>query len=422
MHRPRIPSLTGSVCAVAAMLLVLLAGSFSEAAKGSTPSALFSAPGKKAEQAVLPRSRFVLRQRAATVHLNALPVARGGQARTRGSLHPFTLNLFNGVSYVAQPESLMQAGNFTVLTGKIEGHESSRVTLAYGNGILNGAIRVAQSYFQVRSFDKGLQIIREIDVQALPAAAGCTGQLGAEQSVVTLVNEERAIEGVAALECNDSLSQAARNHSADMAEQNYFSHVSKDGRTFVQRILASGYSCSAAGENIAEGYSSADAVMQGWMSSSGHRANILNPGYCDIGVGYATHVNSGNVPFWTQDFARRAGVSQCSTSPGPQPSTVSVSGHVTAQSGQAMFGVTIVFGSSGESVTTNVSGYFAHDVSKGWSGKVTPSKTGYTFLPAYRNLSNVTADMAGQDFIGNPVEAEKPVNGFVPGMLPLLLE
>ncbi|GII31715.1 hypothetical protein Pmi06nite_51570 [Planotetraspora mira] len=121
-----------------------------------------------------------------------------------------------------------------------------------------------------------------------------------EQEVVRLTNVERAKAGCRPLKANAKLRAAAFGHSADMSAKNYFDHDSKDGRTFVDRIKAAGYSFSAAAENIAKGYSSAAAVVDGWMNSSGHRANILNCTYTEIGVGYA----KAGGPYWTQDFGK----------------------------------------------------------------------------------------------------------------------
>jgi hypothetical protein len=132
-----------------------------------------------------------------------------------------------------------------------------------------------------------------------------------EQEVAGLVNLEREIENLRPLIWDNALGSAARSHSTDMAQQNYFSHTSLDGRGFSQRISAAGYSCSTCGENIAAGYSSPQAVMNGWMNSSGHRANILNSAFCDLGVGYAFESASTYGHYWTQDFGRRQGVSVC---------------------------------------------------------------------------------------------------------------
>ncbi|MEI7768898.1 MAG: CAP domain-containing protein [Chloroflexales bacterium] len=122
--------------------------------------------------------------------------------------------------------------------------------------------------------------------------------------VLALVNSERAVAGCAALTMNDKLIMAAQGHSQDMAEKGFFSHTNPDPSraTLSQRIDAVGYSWSALGENIAAGYSTPTAVMAGWMSSSGHRANILNCSYAEIGVGYYAGGSYGS--YWTQDFGR----------------------------------------------------------------------------------------------------------------------
>jgi len=99
------------------------------------------------------------------------------------------------------------------------------------------------------------------------------------------------------LQVDPRLTAAAQLHSEDMAANNYFSHTSRDGRSFADRIRDQGYPSPAA-ENIARGQRSASAVIQARLSSAGHRRNILNCSLRAIGVGVAP----GNV--WTQDFGR----------------------------------------------------------------------------------------------------------------------
>lgn len=123
-----------------------------------------------------------------------------------------------------------------------------------------------------------------------------------ENEVVRLTNIERAKAGCGPLKHDARLHAAALAHSADMSAKNYFSHTSADGRSFADRIKATGYAYTAIAENIAKGYPTAAAVVQGWMNSPGHRANILNCAYTDIGVGY---VKAGG-PYWTQNFGRTA--------------------------------------------------------------------------------------------------------------------
>lgn len=104
---------------------------------------------------------------------------------------------------------------------------------------------------------------------------------------------------------NALLTQAADGHSQDMAARNYFDHTSPDGRTFSQRIDATGYAWSTAGENIAAGYSSIDAVMDGWIQSPGHCANLMNQNFTEIGVACVPGTSSTTYSnYWTMDLAR----------------------------------------------------------------------------------------------------------------------
>lgn len=118
-----------------------------------------------------------------------------------------------------------------------------------------------------------------------------------ETEVVRLVNEVRQQNGLQPLTENWELARVARYKSQDMRDNGYFSHNSPTYGTPFQMIQAFGLSYRTAGENIAMGYSSPQAVVNSWMASSGHRANILNTSYRQIGVGY---VSQGN--YWTQMF------------------------------------------------------------------------------------------------------------------------
>lgn len=118
-----------------------------------------------------------------------------------------------------------------------------------------------------------------------------------ELEVIRLVNEIRQQNGLRPLAANWELSRVARYKSQDMRDNGYFSHNSPTYGTPFQMLSAFGLSYRTAGENIAKGYASPQAVVNGWMNSSGHRANILNASYTQIGVGY---VSGGN--YWTQLF------------------------------------------------------------------------------------------------------------------------
>ena len=122
--------------------------------------------------------------------------------------------------------------------------------------------------------------------------------------MLSLTNDERAKAGCGPLRMNSALTKAAEAHASDMVDKHYFAHDSLDGRSPFDRMKAAGYSGGAMAENIAVGYSSAAAVVEGWMNSPGHRQNILNCTYKWLGVGY----DSGQVKpdwsngSWVQDF------------------------------------------------------------------------------------------------------------------------
>jgi len=124
-----------------------------------------------------------------------------------------------------------------------------------------------------------------------------TETLNYEQEVIRLVNIERAKYGLSALTEDWELSRVARYKSQDMKDKRYFSHTSPTYGSPFDMMRSFGLSYRTAGENIAMGQRTPQQVVNAWMNSSGHRANILNSSYKKIGVGY---VASGN--YWTQMF------------------------------------------------------------------------------------------------------------------------
>ncbi|MFF7340138.1 sigma-70 family RNA polymerase sigma factor [Streptomyces sp. NPDC008163] len=131
-----------------------------------------------------------------------------------------------------------------------------------------------------------------------PAQPAPSPPSDAEQ-VLALVNTERAKEGCTPVTGNDELTTAAQRHSEDMAAHDYFSHTSQDGSGPGERITAAGYRWSTYGENIAKGQRTPADVMNSWMNSPGHRANILNCSFKELGVGIQD--SPGGI-VWTQDF------------------------------------------------------------------------------------------------------------------------
>ncbi len=133
-----------------------------------------------------------------------------------------------------------------------------------------------------------------------PAPVGGT----MENQVLQLTNNERQKAGCGPLRTNSALARAAEDHAADMVDNHYFDHNSQDGRSPFDRMKTAGFKGGSMAENIAVGYSSAAAVVKGWMNSEGHRKNMLNCSYSMIGIGY----DSGQVKpdwgngSWVQDF------------------------------------------------------------------------------------------------------------------------
>lgn len=118
-----------------------------------------------------------------------------------------------------------------------------------------------------------------------------------EQEVIRLVNEIRKEKGLSPLTYDWQLARVARIKSQDMKDNRYFSHTSPIYGSPFQMMRDFGISYRTAGENIAKGYATPQAVVNAWMNSSGHRANILSASFTKIGVGY---VPGGH--YWTQMF------------------------------------------------------------------------------------------------------------------------
>ncbi|OQP05215.1 sporulation protein [Geobacillus sp. 46C-IIa] len=127
-----------------------------------------------------------------------------------------------------------------------------------------------------------------------------TGLNAYEQQVVELTNKERAKYGLPPLQVDLALSKVAREKSRDMAVNNYFSHNSPTYGSPFEMMKKFGISYTAAGENIAKGQRTPQEVVNAWMNSEGHRANILNKNFTHIGVGFEE-----NGYIWTQQFIRK---------------------------------------------------------------------------------------------------------------------
>ena len=120
------------------------------------------------------------------------------------------------------------------------------------------------------------------------------------EEVLELVNAERAKQGIAPLTLSNELTNVANLKAKDMADNDYFNHDSPTYGSPFQLFSLFGISFMYAGENICAGAGTAQAAMNAWMNSPGHRANILNPNYTQLGVGYATGGSYGS--YWVQEF------------------------------------------------------------------------------------------------------------------------
>lgn len=126
------------------------------------------------------------------------------------------------------------------------------------------------------------------------------GSGGMESQILQLVNAERSKAGLQALTLSDPLSKVALTKASDMRDNNYFSHDSPNYGSPFDMMKKFGITYTYAGENIAAGQQTAQDVMTAWMNSEGHRANILNANYSEMGLGYSSGGNMS--PYWSQMF------------------------------------------------------------------------------------------------------------------------
>lgn len=165
------------------------------------------------------------------------------------------------------------------------------VITGYPDGTFSGTrtlTRAEAASVLLRLADKNLRVV--------PTVVEYTSDYAVK--VLELVNVERAKEGLSPLIMDSRLQQVATEKSKDMAISNYFDHISPNYGSPFDMMKDFGVSYMAAGENIAMGYRTPEAVMEGWMNSPGHKANILSSKYGKIGIG----VYFGDSVYWTQMF------------------------------------------------------------------------------------------------------------------------
>lgn len=173
-----------------------------------------------------------------------------------------------------------------------------KYTVVKGDSLWKIAVKYQVGLSEIISANPQIKIPSLIypgDIVTIPTIS--SDILSYEEEVIRLVNEIRTKNGLNTLKTNWELCRVARYKSQDMHDNKYFSHTSPVYGSPFEMKKKFGISFSTAGENIAKGHSTPQAVVDGWMNSSGHRANILSSAFKQIGVGY---VASGN--YWTQMF------------------------------------------------------------------------------------------------------------------------
>ncbi len=150
-------------------------------------------------------------------------------------------------------------------------------------------------------------VVALLALALLPAAGHpARAQDEAAWQILSLVNQARAAAGVGPLTMNGALVTAAQRHSSDMAANNFLGHTGSDGSTVDQRVSQAGYTWATLGENAAQTWGvDAGQVVSLWLGSDGHRANLLNPAFIDMGVAYAT--GSDGAVYYAQTFGAQPG-------------------------------------------------------------------------------------------------------------------
>ena len=186
------------------------------------------------------------------------------------------------------------------ITAVIPGYAQStqQYTVVAGDSMWKIAVKYEVGLSEIKSANPHIEnpeLIYPGQILNIPKTD--TVVLNYENEVIRLVNEIRVQNGLNPLTADWELSRVARYKSQDMKDNNYFSHTSPIYGSPFTMMKNFGISYKRAAENIAKGQKTPQAVVNAWMNSSGHRANILNSTYTKIGVGY---VASGN--YWTQMF------------------------------------------------------------------------------------------------------------------------
>jgi stress response protein SCP2 len=252
-----------------------------------------TAPGVRLAGGSVTVEPAALRRGAARVVLVASPQ---DQASSFARLPVPTLTVSAGGSVLTRFRAEGLASETVVQLAEVYRHNGAWKLRAIGQGYADGLAGLARDFGVTVDDDGGGA--RSATLPSSPAAPTSDG--GLLHEVVTATNAERARFGLAALTPEPRLAAAAQAHGQDMVARRFFSHDSPDGRSVADRVLAVGYAYRVVAENIAAGQQTAAEVVDGWMNSPGHRANILSRDVAQIGVGFAVGGEYGTM--WVQVF------------------------------------------------------------------------------------------------------------------------
>jgi uncharacterized protein YkwD len=242
----------------------------------------------------------------------SLVATQGQQVRLRVAVRPARNSVRRTV--VLQRRTSGAGGWRNVSTAHTNTHGVAMLQLPTARSF-NGAVRLwVRATHKARAVATPSRrlVVRTAAVGSAATSAAVPATTSTEREVVRLVNLARAsartcgsqqFGAARPLRLDDRLSKAGRDHALDMGTKGYFSHTSTDGRTFVDRVHAAGYASPSA-ENIAAGYATPADVVQGWLASAGHCANIMSTDSVDVGVGFADVPGSPYGTYWVQDFGR----------------------------------------------------------------------------------------------------------------------
>jgi uncharacterized protein YkwD len=246
------------------------------------------------------------------------------QARNRGCQgHPGVSTRLQWSDALARAAARMAKGEPSLAAVQKEGTRATRVfqaslsgyrkpadvanTLAgqYCNAIAEPQFTDFGVYHEGTKWHVVLAARLQLDELADPSAAAA--------KVLALTNEartrarrcgDRPFDPAPPLRANARLEKAAAVHAQDMAQNQYVEHVGRDGSTFSQRITRTGYPWHSVGENVAAGQRTPEEVVQDWLTSPGHCANIMSDEFTEMGVAFSVNMNASGVVYWAQEFGR----------------------------------------------------------------------------------------------------------------------